>query len=282
MRQLETGHLPGRLQPMLASRAAARLTSFCRRQPGRCFCVAAKPPDGCPGSPLSETASHVFICFSSKDEAVAREVVDVLEAEGLKCWISVRDVPPGHNYQETIVQALEASSGIVFLFSEHSNKSGEIKKELSIGASIDIPVFPLRLAPIAPTGALRYELAIRQWIDLFPHRQHALAKLAATIRQAIDAPAAPQISQPAKRAPAKKAVRAPRAPIVEQGGEDFEAIRALLARHVGPIAKVLVAKAATESATPDEFCERLAAHVPATAERATFVQALRARLPVKS
>jgi TIR domain len=233
---------------------------------------------------LPETAAHVFICFSSKDEAVAREVVEFLEAEGLKCWISVRDVPPGHNYQETIVHALEASSGVVFLFSENSNKSGEIKKELSIGASIDIPVFPLRLAPITPTGALRYELAIRQWIDLFPHRRNALAKLAATIRQATGAPGAPapQIQPPAKRAPAKKAARAPRAPIVEQGGEDFEAIRALLARHVGPIAKVLVAKAATEAATPDEFCERLAAHVPATAERAQFVQALRARLTVKS
>jgi hypothetical protein len=269
---------------MLASRAAARLTSFAEDNPVVASALHQGRRTAAAGSSLPETAAHVFICFSSKDEAVAREVVEFLEAEGVKCWISVRDVPPGHNYQETIVHALEASSGIVFLFSDHSNKSGEIKKQLSIGANIDIPVFPLRLAPITPTGALRYELAIRQWIDLFPHRQHALAKLAATIRQAIDAPgaAAPQIAQPAKRAPAKKAARPPRAPIVEQGGADFEAIRALLARHVGPIAKVLVAKAATESATPDEFCERLAAHVAATAERAAFVQALRARLTVKS
>jgi TIR domain len=268
---------------MLASRPAARLTSFAAYP-----VVASALQEGhravAPGSPLPETASHIFICFSSKDEAVAREVVDVLESEGLKCWISVRDVPPGHNYQETIVQALEGATGVVFLFSEHSNKSGEIKKELSIGASIDIPVFPLRLSPITPTGALRYELAIRQWIDLFPHRRHALMKLVETIRRAIDAPGggAPRMPQPAKRAPAKKAARAPRAPIIEPGSEDFEAIRALLARHVGPIAKVLVAKAATESATPDEFCERLAAHVPAAADRAPFVQALRARLTVKS
>lgn len=51
-------------------------------------------------------AYHIFICFSSKDEAVAREVVEALEADGLTCWISFRDVLPGQNYQEAIVHAL--------------------------------------------------------------------------------------------------------------------------------------------------------------------------------
>ena len=131
-------------------------------------------------------ASHLFVCFSSKDEPIAREVVDSLEASGLKCWISLRDVLPGQNYQEAIVQAIESANGIVFLFSEHSNKSQEIRKELSIGGGINVPVFPLRLSPIAASGALRYELAIRQWIDIFPHRQQALAKVAQTIKDTID------------------------------------------------------------------------------------------------
>jgi TIR domain-containing protein len=138
---------------------------------------------------LPKNGSHIFICFSSKDEAVARDVVEFLEDAGLKCWISLRDVPPGHNYQETIVHALEAARGIVFLFSESSSKSGEIKKELSIGGSINTPVFPLRLSSITPTGALRYELATRQWIDIFPDRERALGKLVETINRVLDAPA---------------------------------------------------------------------------------------------
>jgi TIR domain len=100
-------------------------------------------------------ASHIFICFSSKDEAIARGVVAFLESAGLKCWISLRDVLPGENYQESIVRAIEAAQGIVFLFSESSNLSGEIRKELSIGGSINVPVFPLRLSPVAPSTALR-------------------------------------------------------------------------------------------------------------------------------
>ncbi len=233
-------------------------------------------------------AYHIFICFSSKDEAVAREVVEALEADGLTCWISFRDVLPGQNYQEAIVHALEAASGIVFLFSEHSNKSLEIKKELSIGGSMNVPVFPLRLSPIAPSGALRYELAVRQWIDIFPHRRYALARLAQTIKSALDGPGANEIDVPlrpspasGKRSTAKRAAPAPRAPIIASDTPQFEAIRALLARHIGPIAKLFVEKAASEAQSSDEFCERLATHVAAPSDRTSFVQALRKQLAAK-
>jgi hypothetical protein len=237
--------------------------------------------------------THLFVCHSSKDEAVAREVVEALEADGLKCWISERDVLPGENYQEAIVQALEAASGIVFLFSENSNKSLEIKKELSLGGSISVPVFPLRLSPIAPSGALRYELAVRQWIDIFPHREQALAKLARTIKDAIDgsadgeddAPLSPapeaRIDAAARQPAVRKPASAPRAPIIASNSAQFEAIRALLARHIGPIAKLFVEKAANEAHTPEEFCEQLATRVPATADRTSFVQAVRKQLAAK-
>jgi hypothetical protein len=237
--------------------------------------------------------THIFVCHSSKDEAVAREVVEALEADGLKCWISERDVLPGENYQEAIVQALEAAGGIVFLFSEHSNKSLEIKKELSLGGSISVPVFPLRLSPIAPSGALRYELAVRQWIDIFPDREHALAKLARTIKDAIDgsaesesaAPLSPapevKIGAAAKRPVVKTAAPVSRGPIIASDSVEFEVIRALLARHIGPIAKLLVEKAANEARTPDEFCEQLATRVPTAADRTPFVQAVRKQLAAK-
>ncbi|MGO8800201.1 MAG: toll/interleukin-1 receptor domain-containing protein [Roseiarcus sp.] len=253
------------------------------------------------GNVLPEHADDIFICFSSKDEAVALEVVQFLEARKLKCWISVRDVPPGHNYQETIVKALEGAKGLVFLFSDHSSASGETKKELSLAGTFNMPVFPLRLSPILPSGALRYELATRQWIDLFPDREKALRRLAATIRTVLGgrAPAeydgegaAPIAGAPpdmvdsapaALEAPpiARRRARAARPPIVATGSAEFEALRASLARHIGPIAKVLLQKAASEARTPDDLCERLAAYVSAPSDRAAFLQAARARLAAR-
>jgi hypothetical protein len=229
---------------------------------------------------LSAATSHIFICFSSKDETTAREVVASLELEGIKCWISLRDVPAGQNYQENIVQALEAAAGMVFLFSGNSNASGEVKKELSIAGSLDKPVFPLRLLQVTPNGALRYELAIRQWIDIFPDKQRALRTLAETIKKAAASSATAERESP-RMAPIV-APATQMAPIVVPGTQEFDAIRTLLARHIGPIAKVLVEKAASQARTPDEFCEGLAAHVATGPERLSFMQAVRARLMVKS
>jgi TIR domain len=230
--------------------------------------------------PLSAATPHIFICFSSKDESTAREVVEFLELEGIKCWISLRDVPAGQNYQENIVQAIEAAAGMVFLFSSNSNASGEVKKELSLAGSFDKPVFPLRLLPVTPNAALRYELAIRQWIDVFPDKQRALRTLAETIKKAAASSALGERDSP--RVVPIVAPDAQTVPIVASGTQEFDAIRTLLARHIGPIAKVLVEKAASQTRTPDEFCERLAAHVATGPERLSFMQAVRARLMVKS
>lgn len=238
---------------------------------------------------------HLFVCFSSKDQDVAVDVVEFLEREGLKCWIQLRDVPAGYNYQETIVRALERAKGIIFLFSENSSASGEVKKELSIAATMNLPVFPLRLAPIKPTGALRYELATRQWIDIFENPEKALRTLAETIRQVVYNSAtevearsneAPSSLRTGDVAPVPAQMRAKersrlRAPMVPLGGQQFEAIRALLARHIGPIAKIYVQKAANQAVSEDDFCERLAVHINVPADRMAFLQAARVQLASK-
>jgi hypothetical protein len=245
---------------------------------------------------LSELAPHVFICYSSKDETIACEIVEFLEAEGLKCWISSRDVPPGQNYQETIVGALETARGIVFLFSKFSGTSGEIKKELSLAGSFKLSVFTLRLSAITPSGALRYELATRQWIDIFPDRKQALRKLVETIRKVVvetdesggtgensmkAIPPRDKTSVLAEPPQAKRHARGALAPMVALSSRDFEAIRALLAHHLGPIAKVLVENAAAEACTLDDLCDRLAAHLSTPSARAAFLQAARVRLAIK-
>jgi len=242
--------------------------------------------------------AHLFVCFSSKDEHVAVQVVECLEREGLKCWIQSRDVLPGYNYQEKIVQALESAKGLIFLLSENSAASGETKKELSIAATLKLPIFPLRLAPIKPTGALRYELATCQWIDLFHNPEQALRTVAETIRQVLHSSATevkqcplPGSTSVATLGASLTLSQAPtparertcqHVPIVAPGSEQFEVMRSLLARYIGPIAKIYVQNAAINALTPDDFCERLAAHINVPANRTAFLKAARAQLGAKS
>lgn len=227
----------------------------------------------------------LFVCHSSKDIKIALEVVAALEARELPCWISARDVQAGQNYQEAIVSALDHACGIVFLFSENSSQSAEIRKELSIAGSVLAPVFPLRLCPITPTGALRYELATRQWIDLFPDEGQALDKLADTIRQALSDPAAtsPGRSDPSLGGPAMPDAKSMRSSTLKRDGlaianSELEALRVLLAHHVGPIAKFLLQKATQQTNSVDEFCESVAAHIKTPAERALFLREAHALL----
>jgi hypothetical protein len=216
----------------------------------------------------------IFICFSSKDLTTALSVVEALEMHGLPCWISARDVLAGQNYQEQIVHALERARGAVFLFSAHSSESAEIRKELSIAASVQIPVFPLRLSEIMPSGALRYELATRQWIDLFPDGKKALATLADTIKKTVDPGSEARAEPTISAAPQPNAAHAPRETLtLPLGSEEFEIIRVLLAQRIGPIAKLLMQKTARDATSLDDFCERLANHIGSESERRAFLQA---------
>jgi hypothetical protein len=240
------------------------------------------------------TRPDIFICFSSKDLKVAREVAQFLEARRLKCWLSSRDVGGGENYQEAIVDQIQASKVLIFLFSENSNRSGEVRKELSLAGSMGAAVIPLRLDDITPAGGLRYELATRQWIDAFEDREAAFGRLSQAVRQALTTvPSRRGASEPAPRthsakAPAAQAAPAmseavlppqpAHAPLVVSGTEQFEAVRTLLARHIGPIAKICIQKAASEAQSVDDLCERLAAQVRDPADRSAFLKAARVRL----
>jgi len=240
---------------------------------------------------MKQDLNHgMFICFSSQDVAEAKRIVEYLESQGLLCWISVRDVAPGENFQEAIVRAIEAARGLVFLFSENSNTSREIKKELALASSIDRPVFPVRLSPIRPEGALRYELATHQWVDIFEDREAGLTTLVSSIRAVLLAPeraggsAFARPPTPAAVDPLPDATTADRIPrpLVDLSGAEFEAIRLLLARHIGPIAKIVIQKSANEASTPDDFCQKLASHIPAPSDRAKFSDAVRAQLLAKA
>lgn len=75
---------------------------------------------------------------------------------------------------------------------------------------------------------------------------------------------------------------APRVPVLAAGSQEFEAIRALLARSIGPIAKVYLTRAAAQARTPDDLCARLAEHVSSPTDRAAFLKEALSRLASKS
>jgi tetratricopeptide (TPR) repeat protein len=98
----------------------------------------------------------------------------------------MRDVPPGANYQEAIVQSLRTARAVVLVFSDAANTSEEIKKELSLASRYHVPVIALRLKEVEPSDAFAYELSTRQWIDAFEGWDRSIDTLVDRIEQMSD------------------------------------------------------------------------------------------------
>ncbi len=126
---------------------------------------------------------RVFISYASADRKQALSVCKAIEDRGTPCWISTRDVAPGENYQEAIVQAIRLAPAMVLVFSHAANNSDEIKKELSLASRFHVPVMALRLEDVEPSDAFAYELSTRQWIDAFDGWDPSIDALVSRIAQ---------------------------------------------------------------------------------------------------
>ncbi|HXC54020.1 MAG TPA: TIR domain-containing protein [Rhizomicrobium sp.] len=134
----------------------------------------------------------VFISFSSQDRKVTETIGAALESRGYPCWISSRDIGPGENYQIAIVHAINAAKVLLLIFSSNTNTSDEIKKELALASRRRLVVIPVRIEDVVPDEGFSYELATRQWIDLFGDWEKAMGQLADQIGTLV--PAQPHLS----------------------------------------------------------------------------------------
>lgn len=145
---------------------------------------------------------HIFVSHSSHDDAIGRRVCEKLEQEGVPCWYSSRpaDLDPGVEWDDNIVKALDESAAALLLFSAASNASRWVKREMAMASKRRLPIIPLRLEPIQPSGGMEAHLITVQWTDLTPDDYDgSLVFVVQRLKQALqEAPGAnPSESTPA-------------------------------------------------------------------------------------
>lgn len=111
---------------------------------------------------------HAFISHSSKDAEFAFRLVEILETEGIKCWIAPRDIPTGSNYAAEILEAIQSSCCVALIFTEEANSSPHVLREVERAITYRRPILPLKSAAVSPTGAFDYFLATLQCPRLQP------------------------------------------------------------------------------------------------------------------
>jgi hypothetical protein len=214
--------------------------------------------------------SDIFISYSQADRVCAHELVGLLEAQGLKCWIAPRDISPSADWAEEIIDAITAARIMVLVFSASSNQSPQVRREVERAVHKGVTVLPFRIEDVVPSKSLEFFLSAQHWMDAFPapretHYRTLSRYLSAQI--AVPASAVPARDVPAREpaAPGSAALRLP----------DLAHIEAQLASYIGPLAKYLVKREAQRAAGTDELIAKLSMELETETDRATFVKRCR-------
>jgi hypothetical protein len=102
--------------------------------------------------------SHdVFVSYSTQDREAADLICAELEDSGISCWIAPRDIAGGEAWDEAIVRGLDSARVLLLVFSQVSNESPHVRRELlrTIGKK---SVLPVRIEDIQPGPGLEFSL----------------------------------------------------------------------------------------------------------------------------
>jgi hypothetical protein len=139
--------------------------------------------------PMSHDA---FISYSSRDKATADATCAALEASGIRCWIAPRDITPGIEWGEAIIDGINQSRVLILIFSANANESPQIRREIERAVGKGIPIIPFRIQDIAPTRSLEYFIGAVHWLDaLTPPLETHLHRLADTVKALLQIDSAP-------------------------------------------------------------------------------------------
>ena len=125
----------------------------------------------------------VFISYSSVDKTAADTVCSILEQNGIICWIAPRDITPGLDFAEAIIDSIKLSKLFILVYSSNSNNSKQVIREVDRAVHLGLPVINVRLEDIPLSKQLEYYLSSVHWLDAKspPLEQH-INKLSGVVK----------------------------------------------------------------------------------------------------
>jgi len=225
---------------------------------------------------------EVFVSYSQPDRECALELVGRVEAQGIGCWVAPRDLSPSADWAAEIIDALSSARVMVLVFSAHSNDSPQVRREVERAVHKQLRILPFRIEDVLPSRSLEYFLSAQHWLDAFPApREPYYAKLCIHLQAVLCREAearSPALGRAAEARPTEALERTsshlppPPTALEPMLLKEFEAE---LAQCVGPVARVLVNRAAARATCAEELLVQLAADVDSNGERRRFTERCR-------
>ncbi|MBN2862934.1 MAG: TIR domain-containing protein [Bacteroidales bacterium] len=128
--------------------------------------------------------SHdVFISYSSVDKSAADAVCSILEKDGVKCWMAPRDITPGVTFAEAIIDAIKESRVFILIYSQNSNNSSQVIKEVDRAVHHGLVVITLRLEDVPMSKQLEYYISDVHWLDaMTPQLEEHINRLSRVVK----------------------------------------------------------------------------------------------------
>ena len=204
-------------------------------------------------------ARDVFVSYSQADRDCAFQLVAQLESRGINVWVAPRDISPATDWAEAIIEAISGAKLMVLVFSAHCNASPQVRREVERAVHREVPILPFRIEDVLPARSLEYFLSTPHWLDAFPPpREPHYARLSAHIESLLSV--RPVIAANA---------------VLSLDLTEMQTLERRLAFYVGPVARLLVKRAAAKATSREELTQMLAAEVESTAARKQFLDACR-------
>jgi N-acetylneuraminic acid mutarotase len=101
---------------------------------------------------------RVFVSHAKGDKEAASRVCEVLEADGIGCWLASRDAAGQKDRAAEILQAIRHSDLVLLVFSGSANTSPDVLHEIERAVAFERPVLPVRVDDAVPNAVLQHYL----------------------------------------------------------------------------------------------------------------------------
>jgi hypothetical protein len=108
---------------------------------------------------------HAFISYSHKDETIARNVRNDLEAAGIATWMDDKLEPGTPIWEQAIRDALKSSLAVILIASPNAKEGPYVRGELHLAESHRLEVLPLWMEGNTWIDCVPFSLSDTQYID---------------------------------------------------------------------------------------------------------------------
>ena len=131
--------------------------------------------------------SDVFISYKTEDGEQAHWLRDVLEQNGISCWIAPDNIPGGSSYAAQIPAAIRGCRAFVLVLSRRAQTSRWVPRELDQAINCGKVVLPFMLENCALRDDFNFYLTNVQRYNAYENKAAALEKLLRDLRALLTA-----------------------------------------------------------------------------------------------